>query len=382
MATVDDDAGVDTMLAVHDAVFGPGTTHPSVVEAVRTALALQPRPIEAVLAWAGESPSRRGGSSSTRAPTSPACGAAGRCPAWRGRGVFRALVGHRAVLARDRGFRYLQVDALPTSRPILERMGFQPLAETTPWVRLTTRRPGGTDQPLDDATVAGPRVQQDVAGDLPGRVAEAPGRPPRRRRAGRSPAGTRGSGRSARAPTARRSRPASLRPPSGRRGCSRSRRTGGDAGRQEPRQLLGGALREPPGQQDQHQPADRPSRRPRCRGRSASHARDDGTTPVPAGSATPAVPLGRPDRLRRRAGRERRPLPTAVTDRGCSPEAPARRRSSIAAIRAALLTGRAVGSGHDVQDHAVEDQRRQARCGGHVSWPCPRSGCSGPGRRP
>jgi hypothetical protein len=33
-----------------------------------------------------------------------------------------------------RGFRYLQVDALPASRPILERMGFHPLAETTPWM--------------------------------------------------------------------------------------------------------------------------------------------------------------------------------------------------------------------------------------------------------
>lgn len=51
-----------------------------------------------------------------------------------GRGVFHALVGHRAVLARDRGYRYLQVDAMPSSRPILQRMGFHPLAETTPWM--------------------------------------------------------------------------------------------------------------------------------------------------------------------------------------------------------------------------------------------------------
>jgi hypothetical protein len=56
------------------------------------------------------------------------------CSPWRGRGVFRALVGHRAVLARNRGFRYLQVDAMPASRPILRRMGFHPLAETTPWM--------------------------------------------------------------------------------------------------------------------------------------------------------------------------------------------------------------------------------------------------------
>jgi hypothetical protein len=28
----------------------------------------------------------------------------------------------------------LQVDAMPTSRPILERMGFSPVAGTTPWM--------------------------------------------------------------------------------------------------------------------------------------------------------------------------------------------------------------------------------------------------------
>ena len=55
-------------------------------------------------------------------------------PEWRSRGVFRPLVGYRAVLARDRGFRYRQVDAAPASRPILERMGFHPLAETMPWM--------------------------------------------------------------------------------------------------------------------------------------------------------------------------------------------------------------------------------------------------------
>ncbi len=67
-------------------------------------------------------------------PSSPASGAAGQLPAWRRRGVFRALVAHRATLASARGFRYLQVDALPPSRPILKRLGFVELATTTPFV--------------------------------------------------------------------------------------------------------------------------------------------------------------------------------------------------------------------------------------------------------
>lgn len=135
LSVVDDAEGVATMLRVHDAVFGPGTTHPSVVDGVRTALASRPRPIEAVLAWAGDDPVSAGRVEFHDGTDFASLWGGGTLPGWRGRGVFRALVGHRAVLARDRGFRYLQVDALPASRPILERMGFHPLAETTPWVR-------------------------------------------------------------------------------------------------------------------------------------------------------------------------------------------------------------------------------------------------------
>jgi len=55
-------------------------------------------------------------------------------PAWRGRGVYRALVAHRANLAAARGYRYLQVDASDASRPILERLGFVPVTTTTPFI--------------------------------------------------------------------------------------------------------------------------------------------------------------------------------------------------------------------------------------------------------
>jgi hypothetical protein len=42
-------------------------------------------------------------------------------------------VAHRARLAAERGYRYLQVDAMPDSRPILRRLGFTELATTTPF---------------------------------------------------------------------------------------------------------------------------------------------------------------------------------------------------------------------------------------------------------
>jgi GNAT superfamily N-acetyltransferase len=55
-------------------------------------------------------------------------------PAYRGRGLYRATVAKRAELARDRGYRWLYSDALPTSRPILERVGFVPITTTTPFM--------------------------------------------------------------------------------------------------------------------------------------------------------------------------------------------------------------------------------------------------------
>ncbi|XXX74161.1 GNAT family N-acetyltransferase [Sorangium sp. So ce134] len=55
-------------------------------------------------------------------------------PEWRGRGIYRSLVARRAGQARERGLRYLQVDASPDSRPILERMGLRAVSTTTPHV--------------------------------------------------------------------------------------------------------------------------------------------------------------------------------------------------------------------------------------------------------
>jgi GNAT superfamily N-acetyltransferase len=55
-------------------------------------------------------------------------------PEYRGRGLYRATVAKRAELARERGYRWLFSDALPTSRPILERLGFVRLTTTTPYV--------------------------------------------------------------------------------------------------------------------------------------------------------------------------------------------------------------------------------------------------------
>jgi len=54
-------------------------------------------------------------------------------PESRGLGLYRTLVAARAEEAARRGVRYLTVDAAETSRPILERIGFQALATVRGW---------------------------------------------------------------------------------------------------------------------------------------------------------------------------------------------------------------------------------------------------------
>lgn len=59
----------------------------------------------------------------------------GTAPAFRRRGIYRELVRVRAEFARSRGARYLYVEAIDTtSRPLLEKMGFTPLAGVEGWV--------------------------------------------------------------------------------------------------------------------------------------------------------------------------------------------------------------------------------------------------------
>jgi GNAT superfamily N-acetyltransferase len=61
-------------------------------------------------------------------------GDGGVVPQHRGAGLYRAIVADRAVEAARRGARYLHVTAWETSRPTLERLGFEPLATRHRWL--------------------------------------------------------------------------------------------------------------------------------------------------------------------------------------------------------------------------------------------------------
>ncbi len=130
LVPVTDEAGVELMIDVADRVFGPD---PELRRSLIGQLRNSPEFNVLVLAMAGEIPvcSARVSFDST---DFAGLWGGGTLPEWRGRGIYRAMVGYRARLAVARGYRYLQVDALPMSRPILERLGFTCLAMTTPYV--------------------------------------------------------------------------------------------------------------------------------------------------------------------------------------------------------------------------------------------------------
>ena len=54
--------------------------------------------------------------------------------AYRGRGIYRALVAARAQRALELGYSILQVDASDDSRPILERLGLHVVGGTQPYI--------------------------------------------------------------------------------------------------------------------------------------------------------------------------------------------------------------------------------------------------------
>ena len=129
---VTDEHDIGNLVWVHHAVFGD---YPSALgDEVRTGLARKPTAIEAVIAWADDTPIGAGRIDFHAGTEFASLWGGGTEPAWRRRGVFRSLVAYRAALASDRGVRYLQVDAVPASRRILERLGFVELATTTPYV--------------------------------------------------------------------------------------------------------------------------------------------------------------------------------------------------------------------------------------------------------
>ncbi|MGW4747555.1 GNAT family N-acetyltransferase [Streptomyces sp. NPDC004290] len=128
---VTDEAGVRQVVEVHERAFGTDSSH--LGRQLLDRLAADPGTVTAVVALAAGEPV-----SAARMELCPGTDFAGlwgggTVEGWRGRGLYRALVSHRARIAAERGHRYVQVDAADTSRPILQRLGFLALTTTTPY---------------------------------------------------------------------------------------------------------------------------------------------------------------------------------------------------------------------------------------------------------
>lgn len=131
LVPVTDAHGVSAVVDTHDEVFGGD--HAAIGSAIMAALESQSRSVAAVVAVAGDTAVSAGRVEFPADSDFAGLWGGGTLPGWRGRGVFRSLVACRARLARERGYRYLQVDASADSCPILQRLGFVALARTTPF---------------------------------------------------------------------------------------------------------------------------------------------------------------------------------------------------------------------------------------------------------
>ncbi|MFF5387931.1 GNAT family N-acetyltransferase [Streptomyces sp. NPDC013012] len=131
LRAVTDGAGVRQVVEVHARAFGTDSDH--LGRLLLDHLATGPGTVAAVVALADGEPV--GAARLELHPGTDFAGlwGGGTVEGWRGRGLYRALVSHRARIAADRGHRYVQVDAAPTSRPILRRLGFLELTTTTPY---------------------------------------------------------------------------------------------------------------------------------------------------------------------------------------------------------------------------------------------------------
>lgn len=129
---VTDRAGVDLVADVHEQAFGTDSTR--MRQQLLAQLTGDEDNVVAVVALAGDVPVSAARMELVPGTRFAGLWGGGTVEGWRGRGIYRALVAHRARVAAERGYRYVQVDATGQSRPILARLGFEPLTTTTPYV--------------------------------------------------------------------------------------------------------------------------------------------------------------------------------------------------------------------------------------------------------
>lgn len=123
---------LERIAAMEQAVWGESRYH--LVDGLSRELAADPRSLSIVVAEAGDEVVSAGWMRFIKGTGFATLWGGSTLARWRRKGIYKALVTYRARLAGDRGFTLLQVDASEDSRPILQRLGFQALTTTTPYV--------------------------------------------------------------------------------------------------------------------------------------------------------------------------------------------------------------------------------------------------------
>lgn len=134
LVEVTDAAGVEAATSTQGELQAGSERRARHVRRLLSALADEERRTAVVVAMAGDEPV-----SSARITFGPGTEFAGLYsaatrPQWRGRGIYRAIVAYRARIAADHGLPYLRVETTTMSRPILRRLGFEPVTSTTTYV--------------------------------------------------------------------------------------------------------------------------------------------------------------------------------------------------------------------------------------------------------
>lgn len=123
-------ADVAGVAALHEAVFG--RTGPDRQERTIAILTERPQTMQLWLSTDGDQVICAG-RVDLHPPVAGLFGGA-TAPAWRGRGIYRALTAARAQAAGAAGCELIYAECTPFSRPILERAGLRAITTTTPYL--------------------------------------------------------------------------------------------------------------------------------------------------------------------------------------------------------------------------------------------------------
>lgn len=122
---ITDARGLDDVFSIQSDVWNED--HTFLRARLETVIQTKPEALSIYCAYVDGVPASAGWIDFAGAPFAGLWGGSTR-EAYRGRGLYTALVAVRAQEARNRGFRFLTIDASPMSRAILEKLGFRLLA--------------------------------------------------------------------------------------------------------------------------------------------------------------------------------------------------------------------------------------------------------------